>query len=393
MNLTTQSLTATVGAVGGWSLGATSLTSGSGATRVGLDSGGANPAIYAGSETPGSAPFRVTGAGAMTATSGSIAGWTINSTTLSRGSGASTVGMTTSGSVAFFAGNATPASAPFRVSTDGSLVATNATITGTLAAGSVVESDEFTATNPVFDGSVTIQAGTGASRHVFDIDSNGGRFLLYDETATRRAVFRIDSSQRLVIDTQTDGGAMGIISTGGLELESSVISLEGLATVTGSGSSKFVVSPGSDADCTLIQVQVTDAPLLTWDETDDSFVFSKMLTISESQDELLRLNHQSVTGSPYISWRQNGTQRAWIKYADAGDSLQITSDFGPVLVSSQAGIVGVFGQSSHQAFGLPDGITAPATATGIAWIYVDTADGDLKVKFGDGTVKTLATDT
>lgn len=42
---------------------------------------------------------------------------------------------------------------------------------------------------------------------------------------------------------------------------------------------------------------------------------------------------------------------------------------------------------------LIDGVTAPGTATGKALIYVDTADGDLKVKFGDGTVKTIATDT
>lgn len=42
---------------------------------------------------------------------------------------------------------------------------------------------------------------------------------------------------------------------------------------------------------------------------------------------------------------------------------------------------------------IKDGIAAPATSAGYAQIYVDTADGDLKVKFGDGTVKTLATDT
>ena len=40
-----------------------------------------------------------------------------------------------------------------------------------------------------------------------------------------------------------------------------------------------------------------------------------------------------------------------------------------------------------------DGITAPSTISGHAVIYVDTADGDLKVKFGDGTVKTIVTDT
>lgn len=39
-----------------------------------------------------------------------------------------------------------------------------------------------------------------------------------------------------------------------------------------------------------------------------------------------------------------------------------------------------------------DGVTAPSTATGLALIYVDTADGSLKVKFDSGTVKTLATD-
>jgi hypothetical protein len=40
-----------------------------------------------------------------------------------------------------------------------------------------------------------------------------------------------------------------------------------------------------------------------------------------------------------------------------------------------------------------DGVTAPAAATGRARIYVDSADGDLKVVFADGTVKTIVTDT
>lgn len=32
---------------------------------------------------------------------------------------------------------------------------------------------------------------------------------------------------------------------------------------------------------------------------------------------------------------------------------------------------------------LTDGVTAPAAAAGVAKLYVDTADGDLKVEFGD----------
>lgn len=67
-------ITATTGTIGGWTIGTTSLTAGSGANTVGLDSGGTNPALYAGSATPGSAPFRVTKAGALTATSATITG-------------------------------------------------------------------------------------------------------------------------------------------------------------------------------------------------------------------------------------------------------------------------------------------------------------------------------
>jgi hypothetical protein len=67
-------ITATAGVIGGWTLGATSLVAGSGANTVGLDSGGVNPAFYAGSATPASAPFRVSPAGALVATSATIAG-------------------------------------------------------------------------------------------------------------------------------------------------------------------------------------------------------------------------------------------------------------------------------------------------------------------------------
>jgi hypothetical protein len=44
------------------------------------------------------------------------------------------------------------------------------------------------------------------------------------------------------------------------------------------------------------------------------------------------------------------------------------------------------------AFALTDGVTAPSATAGLAKIFVDAADGDLKVIFGDGTVKTIVTD-
>ena len=42
---------------------------------------------------------------------------------------------------------------------------------------------------------------------------------------------------------------------------------------------------------------------------------------------------------------------------------------------------------------LKDAVTAPTVIAGHAQIYVDTTDGDLKVIFGDGTVKTIVVDT
>jgi len=41
-----------------------------------------------------------------------------------------------------------------------------------------------------------------------------------------------------------------------------------------------------------------------------------------------------------------------------------------------------------------DGITAPAASVaGMYMTYVDVADGDYKIRFADGTVKTIVTDT
>lgn len=42
---------------------------------------------------------------------------------------------------------------------------------------------------------------------------------------------------------------------------------------------------------------------------------------------------------------------------------------------------------------LADGVAAPDTVAGVAQLYVDEADGDLKVKFGDGTTKVISADT
>lgn len=58
------------------------------------------------------------------------------------------------------------------------------------------------------------------------------------------------------------------------------------------------------------------------------------------------------------------------------------------VISSQAQY-----QQKATSLSITDGVSAPSTEVGFAQIYVDTADGDLKIKFGDGTVKTIVVDT
>lgn len=57
-----------------------------------------------------------------------------------------------------------------------------------------------------------------------------------------------------------------------------------------------------------------------------------------------------------------------------------------------AEVFGTNGVLSEASALVKDGIPAPAATNGYAAIFVDVADGDLKVRFGDGITKTIATD-
>ena len=92
----TGSVTASTGAIGGWTIGATTLSNnnatldsagnlllGSSNDIVKLDSQDGTYRLWAGNATAASAPFSVSKAGALASTSGAIGDWTIGATTLS----------------------------------------------------------------------------------------------------------------------------------------------------------------------------------------------------------------------------------------------------------------------------------------------------------------------
>lgn len=82
----TGSITASSGTIGGWTIGPTYIRDTAG--TVGLSSavtGGDDVRIWAGGVTPGTAPFRVHESGILYATSGTVGGWTMSTTTLTAG--------------------------------------------------------------------------------------------------------------------------------------------------------------------------------------------------------------------------------------------------------------------------------------------------------------------
>ncbi len=80
-------------------------------------------------------------------------------------------------------------------------------------------------------------------------------------------------------------------------------------------------------------------------------------------------------------------------YRPAADRVAFSAGGTIVFEANNTLGVGLAYARVYGSFLIPDGLTAPATHASCAQLYVDLADGDLKVKFADGTVKTLATDT
>ena len=159
----TGTITATAGTIGGWTVDATKIVKNTGTAATSAGLAPADYPFYAGATyaNRATAPFRVTPGGALTATSGTVGGWTLAATALTAGSGGTTVGLDTGGTnPAIYAGSATPGSAPFRVTNAGALTATGVDVTGKITASS----GSFTGALTIgTDGGIYQGSGTFAS--------------------------------------------------------------------------------------------------------------------------------------------------------------------------------------------------------------------------------------
>ncbi len=133
----------------------TTITAGSGNNVGVLDGADATYRIYAGHAVPASAPFRVNQQGQLVATDATITG-TIQSSSILGGTIAigSSNNIFKADSNGIYLGHATFASAPFRVNMQGQLVASNADITGTINATSGTFSGNLDAAGGTFSGTL-----------------------------------------------------------------------------------------------------------------------------------------------------------------------------------------------------------------------------------------------
>ena len=148
------SITASSGAIGGWVVTADAMKDAAG--TVGMSSAvtaGDDIRFWAGHATPSSAPFYVTEAGALvatsatitgaiTATSGAIASWNISGTTLTSTNGGNTVTIDSANTNAIIAG--TTGSPQFIVTHAGAITATSGTVGGNALTATTIESTVFT---------------------------------------------------------------------------------------------------------------------------------------------------------------------------------------------------------------------------------------------------------
>jgi hypothetical protein len=273
-------IAATSGTIGGWTLGSASLTGGNATLHntgyalfgtsndiARVDAADATYRLWVGHATAGSAAFRVTKAGVLTATGASITG-ALSAATIDIG-GADTTSFHVDIDGNVWSGAAAFADGPFRVSNAGALTATSATITGSITGASTLDIGGADTTSFHVDSSGNIWAGAAAfADGVFKVSSagavtatsgtiggwtlaaaslTGGNATLsntgYGLFGTSNDIARIDASDatyRLWVGHATAGSAPFRVTKAG------VLTATG-ATITGAISAATIDIGGADA--------------------------------------------------------------------------------------------------------------------------------------------------
>ena len=248
--------------------------------------------------------------------------------------------------------------------------------------------------------------------HTGEVTSTGdGATVITDNAVTSAKIsdtddqFSVDdtSAQKTVIINNSLGDVDFIVKStgnGNLIITDGANNAVGIGTTTNAnfaltasnaavGSSLVIYDPASPTEGGQININKAGITTPTGTES-DGFVIDSYDTGATgnyglpADTDVLRIIGTPGVGpaekSIVITEDANIITNGDIKFRDAG-----TNNIG------EAGIEA--GEVHSQLLVLKDGVAAPSTFSGQAAIYVDSADGDLKIKFSDGTVKTIVTDT
>ena len=283
------SVTATAGAIGGWAIGASSLTGGdatlasSGNLTLGtsnnvirLSADDATYRIWVGHATAGSAPFRVTKAGGMIASSATITG-EINATAGS------------------FTGNITSTA-----------IISGGTITGGTITGGTISGTGLIGATGDFSGTVTANDGTIAGWKVIPgaITDVNNRLKL---NSTRPAIEIFDSSGVLRVDI-SNSSTLSALQAGSVTINNATLNNQINQYESDFTNAQYETQLNANMIPTLLEYNPTACPTVnTGASTSGNYSISANLWgyILNCNTNLEAGPHDYWTSNPYLNYLQN----------------------------------------------------------------------------------------
>ena len=306
----------------------TTITAGTGNNVGVLDGADSTFRIYAGNATPTSAPFRVSQTGALTATSGEVGGFTLGATSLTNTAADSKIQIG-SGSEIFtvdgdgiYLGNGTFANAPFKV----------------LSSGEVQTTKSFT-------------AGVAGTDAIAKMSGTGDYRFWSGNEAPSNASFSVDKDGKAIAKNLvlklTDGTVYFDSETG---FSSSALSQISLTT----GTKVTTLSSTFDADTEYEEITVTQNTTVNVSVSIDSNFggsggdFNANTAIDEAEQDVpenftLTIEHSSDGGSSYSTVVTDTfsrvNDRLNPKTTPASDEYKINTTTEELFISGQGGVV------------------------------------------------------
>lgn len=296
---TTGEMKATLGTVGGWTIGTNYIgnagTRGDSTVGMAIVSSDSSMAFWAGGAFTGGTPtFSVTKGGALTSTSGKIGGWNITANRIASGSGTGYVAMdsNTSNTYAIWAGNSTAGSAPFRVQRDGTVYLTKLKMVKETSSGTTTEDVNFSSNDNRLRGATVL--GWTVSGSTLTISTTYGQ---------------INFNKATSLSGTWNGGGMLNITASGTSTSLASVAIGNTTPVWGTGTNKYkatidITDNGSFVNYTTavirtITVDAEDIWKQGWNDAVDSGRQVTYYNLGDTSHASQELFYKS--GSSYIS--------------------------------------------------------------------------------------------